>query len=85
MKWLIVVLFQTMAGDVYIFTDPTFDTRDECMASVYNKDDQKKYIQKLALEYKKAMPIMAVNCLQEDKINEILEKYQGEVKKGDSV
>jgi hypothetical protein len=83
MKWLIVVLFQTMAGDVYIFTDPTFDTRDECMASVYNKEDQKKYIQKLVMEYKKPMPIMAVNCLQEDKINEILEKYQGEVKKGD--
>ena len=42
MKWLIVVMFQTMAGDVYIFTDPKFDTRDACMASVNNKEDQKK-------------------------------------------
>jgi hypothetical protein len=83
MKWLIVVMFQTMAGDVYIFTDPKFDTRDACMASVNNKEDQKKYIQKLVIEYKKVMPIMAVNCLQEDKIKEILEEYQGEVKKGD--
>lgn len=72
MTWLIVVIFQTMTGDVYIFTDPTFETRDACMASIYNKEDQKKYVQKLTHEYGKVMPILAVNCLEEDHINKIL-------------
>ena len=77
MNWLIVVVFATMAGDVYIFTDPKFDTKEECMASVSNPQDQVCYIQKLVDEYKRQMPIHMVNCLQEDVINEILEKYPG--------
>ena len=72
MTWLIVVLFQTMTGDVYIFTDPTFETREECMISIMNPDDQKKYVAQLTHEYGKVMPILAVNCLEEDQINKIL-------------
>jgi hypothetical protein len=83
MNWLVVVLFATLAGDVYIFYEPKFETRDECMATLYNKEDQQRYIQKLVEEYKRAMPIQMVNCLQEDVINEILEKHGGDnVKKG---
>lgn len=77
MNWLIVVVFATMAGDVYIFTDPKFETREACMSSISNPVDQKNYIQKLVLEYKRAMPIQLVNCLQEDTINEILKDYPG--------
>ena len=77
MNWLIVVVFATMAGDVYIFTDPKFDTKEECMASVRNPQDQVGYIEKLVDEYKRQMPIHMVNCLQEDVINEILEKHPG--------
>lgn len=74
MKWLIVVVFQTITGDVYIFTDPTFDTREECMISVMNPDDQQRYVAQLTHEYGKVMPILAVNCLQEDTIKKILSK-----------
>ena len=74
MTWMIVVLFQTLAGDVYIFTDPTFETRDACMASIYNKEDQKRYVAKLTHEYGRVMPILAVNCLEKDTIKEILDK-----------
>ena len=77
MNWLIVVVFATLAGDVYIFTDPKFDTREACMSSITNPVDQQGYIQKLVLEYKRAMPIQLVNCLQEDTIDEILKKYPG--------
>ena len=77
MNWLIVVVFATMAGDVYIFTDPKFDKREECVASIKDPVDQQGYIQKLVLEYKRAMPIQLVNCLQEDTIDEILKKYPG--------
>jgi hypothetical protein len=42
--------------------------------------DQKKYVRKLFLEYGQRMPIHAVNCLPEDKIKQILQEYNGEVK-----
>jgi hypothetical protein len=77
MNWLIVVVFATMAGDVYIFTDPKFDTKEACMASIKDPQAQVGYIEKLVEEYQRQMPIHMVNCLQEDVINEILEKYPG--------
>ena len=30
MKFLIVIVFATM-GDLYVFTEPTFKTKNECM------------------------------------------------------
>lgn len=80
MTWMIVVLFQTITGDVYIFTDPTFETREACMASVYNPEDQKRYVAKLTHEYGRVMPILAVNCLEKDTIQEILEKQNTDTK-----
>ena len=38
MNWLVVVLFATMAGDVYIFTTPKFETRQECMRTLTHPD-----------------------------------------------
>jgi len=78
MKWLIVVIFANVQGDLYIFTDPTFDTREVCMQSINDKEDQKKYVRKLVLEYGKVMPIRGINCLQEDTIRQILEEHQSE-------
>ena len=72
MQWLIVVLFATVQGNVYIFTNPTFDNREECMASITNPAHQKNYIKQLVEEYKKPMPIMNVNCLSEEVIDKIL-------------
>ena len=34
MKWLVVVLFATMAGDMYIFTTSSLKTRQECMTTL---------------------------------------------------
>ena len=73
MNWLVVVVFATMAGDVYIFTDPKFETREQCVASVTDPESIKKYSKKLTEEYGKRMPIRGVNCLQEDEIKRILE------------
>ena len=75
MNWLIVVVFATMAGDVYIFTDPKFDTRQQCMDSVRSTEDQQGYIRQLMREYGEVMPIAGVNCLQEDTIREIMKKH----------
>jgi len=72
MKWLVVVIFATMQGDVYIFTDPVFDTRESCIASIYDSEQMKRYVQKLVVEYQRLLPIRALNCLDEQTINDIL-------------
>ena len=84
MKWLIVVVFATMQGDVYIFTEPKFDTRQQCLDSVRSTEDQKGYIKQLLKEYGEVIPIAGINCLQEDVINEILEKHPDAPVKGKS-
>jgi hypothetical protein len=82
MNWLIVVIFATVTGDVYIFTDPTFETRQQCLDSVRSTEDQQGYIRQLLREYGEVMPIAGINCLQEDKIKEILEKHPDAPVKG---
>ena len=78
MKWLIVVIFYTLQGDVYIFTDPTFDSREECVASLQDPAMVPVYTQKLVMEYGRLLPIQGLNCLQEDKIKEILDGVESE-------
>ena len=75
MKWLVVVLFANMQGDVYIFTEPSFDTRDECVATLYDPKHIADYTMKLVQEYGRKIPIRAINCLDQDTIKEILDKY----------
>ena len=35
MKFVMIILFAT-AGDIYMFTDPTFDSKNECMSFLMN-------------------------------------------------
>ena len=76
MSWAVVVLFATMAGDIYIFTEPTFETRDECMATLYDPNSRNNMLKKLVMEYGKPMPIQAVNCLQTSEIKRLLNQQQ---------
>ncbi len=77
MNWLVVVVFATLHGDVYIFNEPAWETREECMASLIDPEIQPNYIAKLVLEYGKPMPIQLINCLSEEQIKEILKQYTG--------
>lgn len=72
MKWFIVVMFYTLHGDIYIFTEPTFDTREECVASVKDPAKIPAYSRKLVLEYGRLLPIQAINCLEEKQIENLL-------------
>lgn len=76
MNWLIVVVFATMTGDVYIFTDPKFDTREECVASIKDPNMVPVYSKKLVMEYGRLLPIMGLNCLQEDEIKRIIQSVK---------
>lgn len=70
MKWLVVIIFNTLAGDIFVFNEPVFDTRDECMTTLIQSRDV--ILQKLILEYGEPMPIEAVNCVQQDVIEKVL-------------
>lgn len=76
MSWAVVVLFATMAGDIYIFTEPTFETRDQCMAQLYDPTSRDNMVKKLVEEYGRPMPIQAVNCLQTSEIKRLLNQQQ---------
>jgi hypothetical protein len=76
MNWLIVVVFATMTGDVYIFTDPKFDTREECVASIKDPNMVPVYSKKLVMEYGRLLPILGLNCLQEDEIKRIIQSVK---------
>ena len=71
MKWLVVVLFATIQGDIFIFHTPSFDSREECMTAV--KERRVDLLTRLYVEYGKPMPIQAVNCLDTDTLNKIFE------------
>jgi hypothetical protein len=77
MKFLIVVLFATIHGDIFIFNNPTFDTREECMTAVVENPD--KLIARLMLEYNRPMPIRGVNCVDTDTLNDLMEKYKVQI------
>jgi hypothetical protein len=69
-KWLVVIIFNTLAGDIFVFNEPAFDTRDECMITLIQSRDA--ILQKLILEYGEPMPIEAVNCVRQDVIEKVL-------------
>ena len=70
MKWFVVIIFNTLAGDIFVFNEPAFDTRHECMITLIQSRDA--ILQKLILEYGEPMPIEAVNCVQQDVIEKVL-------------
>lgn len=77
MNWLIVVLFATGLGDMYIFTEPTFETRQECMNTLTDPYHIRNYIKKLASEYSEPMPIELINCIEEQTLKNILNNASG--------
>ena len=62
MKFVMIILFAT-AGELYVFTDPMFDTRDKCME--YLVENSPSITEKLRQEYGYDRKVLAVNCLRE--------------------
>ena len=78
MKWFIVVLFYTLHGDVYIFTEPTFDSYDECVGSITDPEAVPVYVQKLVMEYGYLIPIQGLNCVDEGTLKQIMNVIEGD-------
>lgn len=79
MTWFIVVLFFQLpsepAGsdrDLYIFTDPTFESKTVCEATVTDPDVYPSLVAKLINEYPVPRKIEKVFCLEEKALKEIL-------------
>ena len=73
MKWVVIVLFATGQGDVFVFNKPQFNTRDECMTALLNPVNREKMLIRLLEEYGKPMPIELVNCVDYEKVMNVLQ------------
>ena len=79
MKWFIVVLFLldpnadiTADRDIYIFTDPTVETLEQCQSDVVDPAVYPALVQKLLLEYRYPRKIQNVFCVSEKELKQIL-------------
>ena len=76
MKFFRVVVFALTIGDadrdLYIFTDPTFDNKDICEASITDPQYFPSLVQKLVMEYKQIKSIDAVVCVEEEELRNAL-------------
>ena len=79
MKWFIVVLFlldpsadATADRDIYVFTDPTFESQSQCESDVVDPTVYPALVQKLMLEYKYPRKIKNVFCVNEKELKEII-------------
>ena len=69
MKFVMIIMFATL-GDMYVFTDPSFDTREECMIFLVKNGESIQ--EKLVEEYGFRKEVKAVNCMQHQKFLEII-------------
>ena len=64
-----IILFAT-AGDIYMFTDPTFDNKNECMSFLMNNGPSLN--EKIIQEYGYPKQIEAVNCMRKQDFLDII-------------
>ena len=82
MNWLIVVVFaitmQDIDGgrDMYVFTEPTYESKDMCEADITDPMVYPGLIEKLVKEYKQVKKIETVVCVEEKELKKAL---RGEV------
>ena len=76
MTWFLLVLFaQWEEVPAYVFTDPAFESQEECMESMQNRKHIEGYVQRLVIEFARPMPIVAVACINEKQLQEQLVPY----------
>tara|TARA_X000001036_G_C20049331_1_gene550246 strand:+ start:29 stop:292 length:264 start_codon:yes stop_codon:yes gene_type:complete len=79
MKWFIVVLFMQTANapisadrEIYVFTDPTFESQLQCESDVVDPAVYPALVQKLLLEYKYPRKIQNVFCIEQKELEELI-------------
>ena len=84
MKWLVVVVFAGLSPegdkDLYVFTNPTFDTQIQCQADISDPAVVPVLVKKVVKD-NGPRPIEKVMCMLDTDLIQIMETYQ-EKKKG---
>ena len=84
MKWLVVVVFAGLSPegdkDLYVFTNPTFDTQIQCQADISDPAVVPILVKKVVKD-NGPRPIEKVMCMLDTDLIQIMETYQ-EKKKG---
>jgi hypothetical protein len=76
MTWFLLVLFaQWEEVPAFVFTNPTFETQEECITSLKNPVDVEKYVHRLVIEFARPMPIVGVACINEEQLMQDLAPY----------
>ena len=70
MKWFVVIIFNTVPGDIFIFHEPEFKSKEECLVTLWESRAAVKL--KLLQEYGEPLEIEAVACLEEEVIKKVL-------------
>lgn len=77
--WLVVVIFALAPGqnfsadrDMYVFLEPSHNSKDECLGSASDPEGIKMYIAKLVMEYGEPKKIQAVTCVEKEELKRIL-------------
>lgn len=76
-KWFLIVVFAHMytdgTQDTYMFTDPVFESKQECLASATDADNIQSFVAQLGTVYGNPLPkIQNVVCVREDKLKDVL-------------
>ena len=89
MKFVLVILFASM-GDIYYFTDPSFDTKEECVTFLRANSQEIEYYEKelhkiqerLGYLYKeKTLTETILAIIQTEKVVDIKEYMQAKLEK----
>lgn len=73
-EWFIVVIFAITTPDInagrdmYVFTQPTYNSADQCLADITDPENVPDLVQKLYMEYGSFKPIEGVVCATKDEI-----------------
>ncbi len=89
MKWVLVVLWSIVGSDgnvdAYVFTQPMFESKEECVQNALDPNEIKKYINRLVIEGMfinketgQIQPIHKVVCAEADKVLEVIKNSQGQ-------
>tara|TARA_B000000557_G_scaffold216015_1_gene182807 strand:- start:940 stop:1194 length:255 start_codon:yes stop_codon:yes gene_type:complete len=82
MKWLVVVIFsgvlQNGTMETFVFTNPRFNTVEECIVYANNPPDIRNMVRRIYAEYNEIKDIHKVVCSTEKQIIEVLRLSVGE-------
>jgi len=83
-EWVVLVLFLGVpdgSPDMYLFTDPSFTTIQECNQSMLEPESVEAYTKKIVMEFQEFKEIKSIQCVNK----ELILKAIDNIKLGNSI